>query len=203
MTRGYASANDADEQPSLGQLTAWEAIAVDAVGHVIDFWSFKRNQGRVWGVLYLRDSALTAQQIQDALGLSKGAVSMITRELEQWGVLVRVREPADASWRFAAERNLMQMIGRVLDAREGAMVRRVRHDLERALDLATRAAQDARAGKPGGPPPVAPAALERLRRMVRLAELVQGAIETFARTVKLDFGSAIAALLPAPLRRPR
>ncbi len=25
----------------------WESMAIDAVGNVIEFWGFKRNQGRV------------------------------------------------------------------------------------------------------------------------------------------------------------
>ena len=33
-----------------GTLAPWEALVVDAVGNVIDFWKFKRNQGRVWAL---------------------------------------------------------------------------------------------------------------------------------------------------------
>ena len=62
-----------------GPLSHWESVAVDAVGNFIEFWGFKRNQGRVWALLYLRDAALDAQELQDELGLSKGAVSMIVR----------------------------------------------------------------------------------------------------------------------------
>lgn len=180
MTRGF-SPSEEDEQIGLGTLQPWEALVVDAVGHVIDFWKFKRNQGRVWALLYLRDQAMSAQELQDALGLSKGAVSMLTRELEQWGVVLRVRDPSDANWRFAAESDLMKMVGRVVEEREGALVGRVLHDLERAQRLATTARADARVQ-------------ERIDRMVRLAKLSQRAVETFVATARFDFGRAASVL---------
>ena len=30
----------------------WVHLALEAVGNVIEFWGFKRNQGRVWAYLY-------------------------------------------------------------------------------------------------------------------------------------------------------
>jgi DNA-binding transcriptional regulator GbsR (MarR family) len=64
-------------------LPRWEALAIDAVGNVIEFWGFKHNQGRVWAVLYLRGMSMTATQLEEELGLSKGAVSMLVRDLER------------------------------------------------------------------------------------------------------------------------
>src|ERR1700726_1085527 len=91
------------EGPS--KLEPWEALVVDAVGSVIEFWGFKSNHGRIWALLYLRGTPLSALQLQTELGLSKGAVSMVTRELEQWGVVNRVRVPGAHSWLFDAETN--------------------------------------------------------------------------------------------------
>src|SRR5256885_8508546 len=97
------------------KLEHWEEVAVDAVGNVIEFWGFKRNQGRVWALLYLRDTALTAAQIEADLDLSKGGVSMLLRDLERWGVILRVRTPGDASWRYRAETDLLKMARRVIE----------------------------------------------------------------------------------------
>ena len=71
------------EGSSNGHLAPWEAIAIDAVGNVIEFWGFKRNQGRVWALLYLRGEPLTAGEIERELDLSKGGVSMLLRDLER------------------------------------------------------------------------------------------------------------------------
>ena len=56
---GYVWRDDAERGHSTG-LPQWEAMAIDAVGRVIEFWGFKRNQGRVWALLYLRSVPMSA-----------------------------------------------------------------------------------------------------------------------------------------------
>ncbi len=180
--RGHLLELRREDDGGPGDLEPWEALVVDAVGNTIDFWRFKRNHGRVWAVLYLRGRALSAGEIQAALGLSKGAVSMVTRELEQWGVVHRARTPGDATWRFVAETDLMRMIRRVIEEREAAFVTGVRQDLENADRLA-RAAD-------GVPPEV----LARVARMKTLAVLVDKALRAFLLTARLDVGGALHVL---------
>lgn len=160
-------------------LADWEALVVDAVGNVIEFWGFRANEGRIWALLYVRDRPFTAAQIGASLGLSKGAVSMITREMEQWGVLHRVRVGADA-WRFEAETDFLKMIGRVVEAREGRFIARVRSDLSRA-----EAAAAGRATREQ---------LDRIVRMRRLADLVDKAVGVFLKTARFDVAGALGIL---------
>lgn len=173
---------DEIERGTTSSLPEWEDMVVDAVGHVIEFWGFKRNQGRVWALLYLRALPLSAQDLIDELALSKGAVSMLTRELEQWGVIQRVREPGSGVWRFVASTDLMQMIGRVVREREAGMIARIREDLEDAEDLARRSGQ------------VDADELERIRRMRTLAQLVERALQLFISTARLDVKPAFDVL---------
>jgi DNA-binding transcriptional regulator GbsR (MarR family) len=168
-----------------GMLTPWEALVVDAVGNTIDFWHFKQNHGRVWALLYLRGRSLSAHEIQESLGLSKGGVSMVTRELETWGVIHRVRVPGDPVWRFVAETDLLKMIRRVIADREAAFVTRVREDLEEAEDLA-------KADKS-----VPPEVLARVHRMKSLAIMVDKALRAFLVTARLDVVGA-ASILAEP-----
>jgi len=166
-----------------GSLAPWEATAVDAVGNVIEFWGFKRNQGRVWALLYLRDEPLTAGEIEVALELSKGGVSMLLRDLERWGVVLRVRAQGNAAWRYQAETDLMRMVTRVLADREGQLLSRIRHDLLEAK----RMAQEAGVARPQ---------LQRLGRMALLAEQTDRALKLFLKTARLDVGSVFQALQP-------
>lgn len=169
---GHLVRDAAGEGP--GTLSPWEALVVDAVGNTIDFWRFKRNHGRVWALLYLRGRALSASEIQESLGLSKGGVSMVTRELETWGVVRRVRTPGDATWRFVAETDLLKMIRRVIAEREAAFVSGVREDLEEAEAMARK--------DPGVPPEV----LARVVRMKNLSAMVDQALKVFLLTARLD-----------------
>src|SRR5262249_60473466 len=103
-------------------LPRWESLAIDAVGNVIEFWGFKHNQGRVWAVLYLRGMSMSASKIEEELGLSKGAVSMLVRDLERWGVVVRIRQPGTGAWHFRAETKLVQMVRRRVNEVEDAII---------------------------------------------------------------------------------
>lgn len=167
-------------------LRPWEVLAIDAVGNVIEFWGFKRNHGRLWGLLYVRDAAMTAAELQEVLGLSKGAVSMLTRELEQWRVLRRVRSPSDGTWRFTASTDFVSMVRYVLRTREGSFVSRVETDLAEAESLAdgdgSALAED----------------VDRVRRMHRLARVVQAGLDSLIDTVLGSFGGA-AEVLETPV----
>jgi DNA-binding transcriptional regulator GbsR (MarR family) len=156
-------------------LADWEQVAVDAVGNVIEFWGFKRNQGRVWAFLYLRDVALTAAEIEKELELSKGGVSMLIRDLERWGVVLRARSPGDSAWRYKAETDLLTMARRVIEEREFSFIARIRADLEEARKLA----QAGHAGK---------AQVARLVKMETLAEATEKALRMFLKTSRLDVG---------------
>jgi len=172
-----------------GRLPRWEAIAVDAVGNVIEFWGFKRNQGRVWALLYLRDVPMSAGEIERELGLSKGGVSMLLRDLERWGVITRARQPGESAWRYGAETDFMRMVARVLEEREAGFISRVRADLEEARRLAKET---------GG---VSPERLQRLQRMASLAEQVDRAVRLFLKTARLDVGALIDVLRDTAVRK--
>lgn len=163
-----------------GRLAPWEAIAVDAVGNVIEFWGFKRNQGRVWALLYLRGEPLTAGEIERELDLSKGGVSMLLRDLERWGVIQRVRLPNDTAWRYAAETDLVRMVTHVIEEREAGFVARIRADLAEARRLAESSSDVPRER------------LARLEKMATLAEHVERALRLFIKTSRLDVSGVLS-----------
>ncbi len=167
------------EVAASGPLEPWEAMAIEAVGNVIEFWGFKRNQGRVWALLYLRGELLTAGEIERELDLSKGGVSMLLRDLERWGVVRRVRQLQDGVWRYSAETDLVRMVSRVIEEREAGLVTRVRADLAEAQRLARLTRK------------VAPERLQRLEKMATLAEHVEKALRLFVRTSRLDVGGVL------------
>lgn len=176
----------AQKPEGTGRLTQWEAIATEAVGNVIEFWGFKRNQGRVWALLYLRGEPLTAHGLEEELDLSKGGVSMLLRDLERWGVISRLRMPGDSAWRYGAETDLVKMVGRVVEEREASFISRIREDLAEAKRLA--------AADPTTPPD----RLARLERMALLADAVERALRLFLKTARLDASQVFGALRRKP-----
>lgn len=175
--KGYLWAPADETAPKVSpHLSNWEAVAIDAVGNVIEFWGFKRNQGRVWALLYLRDVTLTAAQIEGELDLSKGGVSMLLRDLERWGVILRVRSTSETSWRYRAETDLLKMARHVIEEREFAFIARIRSDLAEARKMAE-------ADTTTTPPQIT-----RLKKMESLADATERALKLFLKTSKLDVG---------------
>ncbi len=187
-SRGYMMAGDT--APAPGDIPPWELLVIDAVGNAIEFWGFKRNQGRVWALLFLRGQPMSATLIQDTLALSKGAVSMITRELEYWGIIHRVRQANNASWQFVAETDLIKMATRVLAEREGQVVARIRADLKEAERQARQA------------PDVPEESVDRIMRMRLLSSMVEQMIKKFLTTSQLD-SSGLSGILEKPIDQKR
>lgn len=160
---------------SVGRLARWEAVAIDAVGDVIEFWGFKRNQGRVWALLYLRNEALSAGEIERELGLSKGGVSMLIRDLERWRVIRRERGLGGGPWRYRAETELVRLVTRVIEQREAEFINRIGSEISEARRLAAGA-------------DVPPPQLARLEKMSALADHSERALKLFIRTARLDVG---------------
>jgi DNA-binding transcriptional regulator GbsR (MarR family) len=180
--KGYTVPPESELAHGDTALKPHEQLVADAVGTVIEFWGFKQNHGRVWALLYMRDKPLTAAEIKDELSLSKGAVSMITRELEQWGVIRRVRERGGSSWAFVAETDLMAMIGRVVREREALLVTRVKDDLELARREAKKSGDTSKD------------TLERIERLVSLSSMIESALGLFLKTARLDVKGAFHVL---------
>ena len=170
--KGYSYRHDRPDPDD--HLPMWQSLITGAVGDVIEFWGFKRNHGRLWALLYIRNHPMNARQLQEALQLSKGAVSMITRDLEDWNVVQRQRVPDSKAWHFVAEIAFMDMITHVLQQREGQLIARVKTDLDDAYRMAQRQGD------------VPASTLQRMERMQRLAGLMEQALKIFTRTARLD-----------------
>src|SRR4029078_11904038 len=95
-------------------------------------WGFKRNMGRIWAVLYLSPDPMSAADLQQALKLSSGAVSMTTNELLRWGVVRKVWVQGERKDFFTAEVQLWRMISRVFSAREKREICRSIEEFEKA-----------------------------------------------------------------------
>jgi len=161
---------------STPSLARWEEMAIDAVGDVIEVWGFKRNQGRVWALLYLRGESLAASTIEKTLNLSKGAVSMLIRDLEGWRVIRRERSSGDPAWRYRAETELIRLVTRVVEQREGEFITRIRQEISEARRLAAEASN------------VSAEQIARLEKMSSLADHTERALKLFIRTARLDVG---------------
>ncbi len=146
-----------------------EAIlrVADTVGGLMEFWGFKRNMGRMWGVLYLEHRPLSASELAQRLSLSTGAVSMTTTELSNWGVIKKAWVPGERRDYWEAETSIWKMVSRVFRERE---LRKIQEAIE--IFQEGIAALDARrAEAEADEAPRLDLALGRIRSLLTLAEI--------------------------------
>jgi DNA-binding transcriptional regulator GbsR (MarR family) len=169
-----------------------EAAVSDVVGRLMEFWGFKRNMGRIWGVLYLSAEPQSADDLRQMLKLSSGAVSMTLSELARWGVVRKVWVQGDRKDFYAAEVHLWRMISRVFNERERA-------EILAAIDVFTDALVEVEKHKsaPGDAKTKARMELqrERIAHLLELAKLGQRLMEALVSTAKLDAEPLVRFLL--------
>jgi len=182
MGRGYSTSAASAPQSEMAEAEGYEQLACDAIGSFIEFWGFKRNQGRVWALLYLRGEPNTSAELQQSLGLTKGAISMITKDLEYWGVIRRSRLPSDRSYRYAAETDLVKLISRVLREREANVLAQVRTDLVAAEQLAQR---DEGRGS---------AIAKRLAKLRLLTQAAEKTLAVFLKSTRFSLASLLSLM---------
>lgn len=163
-------------------LSSWEVKVMDAVGDVIAFWGFKHNHGRIWALLYIRDESMTSATLQQELGLSKGAVSMLIRDLIAWGIVDRSLEPQSGRRCYSANTDLLKMITNMIRRREAGVIQRAQNALAEAE------AEALAAGVVSGE------ILERIRRMRQLADVMDQSLSTILRATTLDIRSFLSVV---------
>jgi DNA-binding transcriptional regulator GbsR (MarR family) len=170
-----------DDAPSLVEDGGDPALLAtcDAVGDIIRFWGFKKLTGVVWCFLYLSREPRSAREIQEALGISTGSVSMTLRELLHWGVVSRSASFGERSQRFTAEADLWRMVSRVLRERDLREIEKTLQTLrdsgEQFLDPRTDEDSD-----------LARFRAERIGEMIRAGELVAQLLGKLLTTGRLN-----------------
>lgn len=159
---------------------------LQGVGRVIEFWGFKRNHGRVWALLHLHGEPMVSSEIGRRLGLSKGAVSMVTRELESWAVIRPSPAAARGGVAYVAEVDLWKMIETVLQRRELLLVAQVCDDLARAEELVRKDKSLA--------PGERAALAARIRKLRRFGDGVRAALQAFLRSRQLSIAPLLGIL---------
>ncbi len=182
--------------PVTQALSPSEVIVSDVVGRLIEFWGFKRNLGRIWGVLYLSPEALSAEDLRHVLKLSSGAVSMSVNELLRWGIVRRVWVQGERRDYYVAEVQLWKMISRVFSEREKTEIDAAIEAFEEALQALDRQKAQLKRG------PEHTRTLERIDlqkqrigQLLDLAKLGKKLLDALLSTAKVDAEPLVRFLL--------
>lgn len=80
-------------------------------------WGINRTVGQIYALLYVSDKPLNADDIVQALGLSRSNVSMGLKELQSWRLVRSQHLPADRREYFSAPEDIWEIFRVLIEER--------------------------------------------------------------------------------------
>jgi len=99
------------------QMTPMIESFVMHFGEMGSRWGFNRTVGQMYALLVVTDQALTANQLAEALNISRGNVSMGLKELQSWQLVQVSHIPGDRKEYYQAMGSIWDMANKVFEER--------------------------------------------------------------------------------------
>ncbi len=151
-------------------------------------WGINRTVGQIYAVLFLSDRPLHAEEITEALGVSRSNVSMGLKELEAWRLVRKRHLPGDRRDFFQAPNDIWQIVRTLAEERR-----------KREIDPTLSMLRDVLMEEPSSPSEKH--AQKRMREMHELIELLVGwaddvqTLDNHSLTQLLTLGAGVSKLL--------
>jgi DNA-binding transcriptional regulator GbsR (MarR family) len=151
-------------------------------------WGINRTVGQIYAVIFLSDHPLHAEEITEALGVSRSNVSMGLKELEAWRLVRKRHLPGDRRDFFQAPNDIWQIVRTLAEERR-----------KREIDPTLSMLRDVLMVEPSGPSEKH--AQDRMREMHELIELLVGwaddvqTLDNHSLTQLLTLGAGVSKLL--------
>ncbi len=143
------------------QVSDFQQAFVLHFGEMGSRWGINRTVGQIYALLFISEAPLNADQITEALGMSRSNVSMGLKELQAWQLVRRSHQPGDRREYFSAPEDVWEILQTLVEERR-----------KREIDPTMSMLRDAQLDKvETGADRHAQA---RMREMLDLMELVTG-----------------------------
>lgn len=86
-------------------------------GEMGNRWGFNRTVGQMFALMVLTDGPLSANDISEALGISRGNVSMGLKELSSWQLVQTIHKQGDRKEYYTNKGSLWDMANKVFEER--------------------------------------------------------------------------------------
>lgn len=103
---------------SESNLTRAQDLFVLEWGRMSSSWGINRTMAQIHALLFVTGVPLEVNEIMDRLQISRGNASMNLRELMDWGIVRRFRQPGDRKDTYISETDPYQMFLRVVRERK-------------------------------------------------------------------------------------
>jgi DNA-binding transcriptional regulator GbsR (MarR family) len=197
MLKGAKSAKPVKVRKSTleQRLSEVEHAFVELWGDMSSWWGVSRTMAEIHGLLYITGAALSAEEIQQRLDISRGNVSMNIRTLVEWGLVRRTRKRGDRREYYESLADVWEMFTLLAAQRKRREIDPVIRTLQQCRDSLTPAALGAHAEEP------------RARQHFQRIEDLLGFLTTMAHLAERFFASrrglqAAVELLAGPGEQP-
>lgn len=180
---GYA-ANQVNEDPNIRPEDEAQIILQRAQdqfilewGRMSSSWGINRTMAQIHALLFVTGVPLEVNEIMERLQISRGNASMNLRELMDWGVVRRFRQPGDRKDTYVSETDPFLTLVRIVKERK-----------RREIDPTTDALREVIAKLPEGyPNPDVKRLRNRLQALLEIFDLIDVAYrQVFATDLNLD-----------------
>ncbi|MDX1476926.1 MAG: transcriptional regulator [Saprospiraceae bacterium] len=95
-------------------LTEAKAKFIESWGKLGSNWGVSRTMAQIHALLIVAKEPLCADQIMEALKISRGNVNINVHALIDWGLVQKVLKPGDRKDYFQAEKDVMLMMKQII-----------------------------------------------------------------------------------------
>lgn len=100
-------------------------VLADQVGDFIQYWGFRKVEGRIWTYLFLAPSPLNAEELMKRTGISKAMLSLSLGELLKYDVIRKAYPDKERHQAYVVNPNVMEVISNVLRSRERGLLGKI------------------------------------------------------------------------------
>ena len=90
---------------------------IQSWGQLGESWGITRTLAQIHALLLISDKPLTAEEIMESLGISRGNVSMSLKELLNWGIVFKESRPNDRKEYYRSEGDIWKLAVQVAKER--------------------------------------------------------------------------------------
>jgi DNA-binding transcriptional regulator GbsR (MarR family) len=87
---------------------------IEAWGKMASEWGINRTMAQVHALLMISPDALSADEVMDQLGISRGNVNMNLRALMDWGLVHKQLRSGERREYFVAERDMWTVVRQIM-----------------------------------------------------------------------------------------
>ncbi len=107
-----------NDKPSDSKLTQAQDQFVLEWGRMSSSWGINRTMAQIHALLLATGEGLSVDDLIERLHISRGNASMTLRDLMDWGVVQRYRNPGDRKDIYRSTDDILHMFGRVVRERK-------------------------------------------------------------------------------------